>query len=90
MTKSDAASISTDTLLANQKPLIAQATGVSRRVLLKTGVGFALGIYLARGGSAFAQAPAAPDVNIAPNTFLVITRVLRIRRYGRRFIPAPI
>jgi isoquinoline 1-oxidoreductase beta subunit len=72
MTKSDAASISTDTLLANQKPLIAQATGVSRRALLKTGAGFALGIYLARGGSAFAQAPAAPDVNIAPNTFLVI------------------
>ena len=46
---------------------------LSRRSLLKAGAGLAIGVYIAGGSKAFAQAaPAASDVNIAPNTFLII------------------
>ena len=46
---------------------------LSRRSLLKAGAGLAIGVYIAGGGKAFAQAaPAASGVNIAPNTFLTI------------------
>lgn len=45
---------------------------VSRRALLKAGAGLAIGVYVARGGKAFAQGPAAAEVNLAPNTFLII------------------
>src|ERR1700674_2434113 len=45
----------------------------SRRSILKAGAGLAIGVYIVRGGKAFAQTPpAAADVNIAPNTFLII------------------
>src|SRR6202521_530969 len=45
----------------------------SRRSILKAGAGLAIGVYIARGGKAFAQTPpAAANVNIAPNTFLII------------------
>ena len=47
-------------------------TTLSRRSLLKAGAGLAIGAYIARGGRAFAQAPAAPAYNIAPNTFVII------------------
>lgn len=47
-------------------------TKFSRRSLLKAGAGLAIGAYIARGGKAFAQAPAAPAYNIAPNTFVII------------------
>ena len=47
-------------------------TALSRRSLLKAGAGLAIGAYIARGGRAFAQAPAAPAYNTAPNTFVVI------------------
>src|SRR3981189_2496972 len=46
-------------------------TALSRRSLLKAGVGFAIGVYVAPAGKAFAQ-PSAADVNITPNTFLII------------------
>src|SRR5271155_1846245 len=46
---------------------------LSRRSVLKAGAGLAIGAYLAHGGKAFAQTlPAAANVNIAPNTFLII------------------
>ncbi len=54
------------------KDTVTRASALSRRSLLKGGAGLVLGAYLARGGNAFAQAPAAPSVNIAPNTFLII------------------
>src|ERR1700730_17783360 len=45
----------------------------SRRSILKAGAGLAIGVYIVRGGKAFAQTPpAAANVNIAPNTFLII------------------
>src|SRR2546421_6953433 len=45
----------------------------SRRSILKAGAGLVLGVYVARGGKAFAQRPpAAANVNVAPNTFLII------------------
>src|ERR1700730_5771637 len=45
----------------------------SRRSILKAGTGLAIGVYIARGAKAFAQTPpAAANVNIAPNTFLII------------------
>src|SRR5712671_2742756 len=48
-------------------------TAFSRRSILKVGAGLAIGVYIARGGKALAQTPpAAADVNIAPNTFLII------------------
>jgi isoquinoline 1-oxidoreductase beta subunit len=47
-------------------------TKLSRRTLLKGGAGLVIGAYIARGDKLFAQAPAAPKVNIAPNTFLII------------------
>ncbi|MDB5617393.1 xanthine dehydrogenase family protein molybdopterin-binding subunit [Tardiphaga sp.] len=47
-------------------------TSLSRRSLLKAGAGLAIGAYIARGGKVFAQAPAAPAYNIAPNTFVII------------------
>ena len=46
-------------------------SALSRRSLLKAGVGLAIGVYVARSRKAFAQTAAA-DVNIAPNTFLII------------------
>src|SRR6202165_444038 len=46
-------------------------SALSRRSLLKAGVGLAIGVYVARSRKAFAQTAAA-DVNIAPNTFLSI------------------
>lgn len=54
------------------KNQLAETTTLSRRSLLQGGAAFALGIYLAPRSNAFAQAPAAPAYNIAPNTFLVI------------------
>jgi isoquinoline 1-oxidoreductase subunit beta len=52
---------------------IAQHPTLTRRSVLKAGAGLALGIYLAPGGKSFAQtAPAAANVNTAPNTFLTI------------------
>jgi isoquinoline 1-oxidoreductase subunit beta len=45
---------------------------LSRRSILKAGAGLAIGAYVARGGRAFAQTPPAANVNIAPNTFLII------------------
>src|SRR6202521_5710022 len=44
---------------------------LSRRSILKAGVGLAIGIYIGPGGKAFAQTP-PPGVNVAPNTFLAI------------------
>ena len=46
-------------------------TQLSRRSLLKAGAGLAIGAYIARADKLFAQA-AAPKVNIAPNTFVII------------------
>src|SRR5882762_3239883 len=46
-------------------------SALTRRSLLKAGVGLAIGVYVARSGKAISQTAAA-DVNIAPNTFLVI------------------
>lgn len=51
---------------------IKKASSLSRRSLLKAGAGLAIGVYVARGGKAFAQAPAATPPNITPNTFLII------------------
>ncbi|EGP06792.1 isoquinoline 1-oxidoreductase beta subunit [Bradyrhizobiaceae bacterium SG-6C] len=51
---------------------IKKASSLSRRSLLKAGAGLAIGVYVARGGKAFAQAPAAAPPNITPNTFLII------------------
>ena len=45
---------------------------LSRRSILKASAGLIVGAYIARGGKAFAQAPAAPAYNIAPNTFVII------------------
>src|SRR5258708_2661484 len=45
---------------------------LSRRSVLKAGAGLAIGVYIARNGRAFAQTPPAKNVNIAPNTFLLI------------------
>ena len=46
---------------------------LSRRGVLKAGAGLAIGVYIARNGWAFAQSSAASaNVNIAPNTFLII------------------
>jgi isoquinoline 1-oxidoreductase subunit beta len=46
---------------------------LSRRSVLKAGVGLAIGVYVAPGGKALAQTPPpAGKVNIAPNTFLII------------------
>ena len=46
---------------------------LSRRSILKAGVGLAIGVYIAPGGKVFAQTPpVAPNVNMAPNTFLTI------------------
>jgi isoquinoline 1-oxidoreductase beta subunit len=46
---------------------------LSRRAVLKAGAGLAIGVYIAQGGRSFAQTPpAAKNVNIAPNTFLII------------------
>lgn len=47
-------------------------TKLTRRSLLKAGAGLVIATYVARGGKAFAQAPAANPVNVAPNTFLII------------------
>lgn len=54
------------------KDNVTHASALSRRSLLKAGAGLAIGVYIARGGKAFAQAPAAAPPNIAPNTFLII------------------
>lgn len=52
---------------------VARAANLSRRSVLKAGAGLAIGVYIAKGGRAFAQgAPAAAQVNIVPNTFLII------------------
>ena len=45
---------------------------LSRRALLKAGAGLAIGVYIARNGKAFAQTPPPSQVNIVPNTFLII------------------
>ncbi|MDB5500430.1 MAG: Twin-arginine translocation pathway signal [Tardiphaga sp.] len=47
-------------------------TALSRRSLLKGGAGLVLGAYVVRADRLLAQAPAAPKINIAPNTFLII------------------
>ena len=47
------------------------ASGLSRRGLLKGAAGLVLGVYLVRG-KAYAQTPPAPTINVAPNTFLII------------------
>ena len=54
------------------KDTIKSASSLSRRNVLKGGAGLVLGVYLARSGKAFAQAPAAAPPNITPNTFLII------------------
>ena len=54
------------------KNTVTRASALSRRSLLKAGAGLAIGVYIARSGKAFAQAPAAAQVNITPNTFLII------------------
>ncbi|MBB5051752.1 isoquinoline 1-oxidoreductase beta subunit [Afipia massiliensis] len=55
------------------KDTVTRASALSRRSLLKAGAGLAIGVYIARSGKAFAQgAPAAAQVNIVPNTFLII------------------
>jgi len=51
---------------------ITKASTLSRRSLLKAGAGLAIGIYVAKSGKAFAQAPAAAGPNITPNTFVII------------------
>jgi isoquinoline 1-oxidoreductase beta subunit len=49
------------------------ARGFSRRSILKAAASLTIGVYIARSSHVFAQAaPAAGDVNIAPNTFLII------------------
>jgi isoquinoline 1-oxidoreductase beta subunit len=49
------------------------ARGFSRRSILKAAASLTIGVYIARSSHVFAQAaPAAADVNIAPNTFLII------------------
>src|SRR5664279_2034195 len=53
-------------------PMTIHDATLSRRSLLKAGAGLAIGAYIARGGKAFAQTPAAASYNIAPNTFLII------------------
>ena len=56
-----------------ERTTVAAPTALSRRSVLKAGAGLALGIYLASGGKSSAQTPpAAANVNIAPNTFLII------------------
>jgi isoquinoline 1-oxidoreductase beta subunit len=47
-------------------------TMLSRRSVLKAGAGLAIGVYLAQGGRVLAQMPPPKNVNIAPNTFLII------------------
>ena len=54
------------------KDNVKHASGLSRRSLLKAGAGLAIGVYIAKSGRVFAQAPAATPPNIAPNTFLII------------------
>ena len=54
------------------KNTVTRASALSRRSLLKAGAGLAIGVYIARSGKAFAQAPAAAQVNTTPNTFLII------------------
>ena len=54
------------------KDSVKHASGLSRRSLLKAGAGLAIGVYIAKSGRVFAQAPAATPPNIAPNTFLII------------------
>lgn len=52
---------------------IKKVSALSRRSLLKAGAGLSLGFYIAKTEKMFAQgAPAAPNVNIAPNTFIII------------------
>jgi isoquinoline 1-oxidoreductase beta subunit len=45
---------------------------LSRRSVLKAGAGLAIGVYLAQGGKVLAQLPPPKNINIAPNTFLII------------------
>ena len=45
---------------------------LSRRTVLKAGAGLAIGVYIAPGGKVLAQMPPPKNVNIAPNTFLII------------------
>jgi isoquinoline 1-oxidoreductase beta subunit len=54
---------------------IEKASRLSRRSLLKAGAGFALGVYIARGGKAQAQGILGKILpyNTKPNTFLLIT-----------------
>ncbi len=55
------------------KNSVSHASALSRRSLLKAGAGLAIGVYIAKNGKAYAQgAPAAAQVNITPNTFLII------------------
>lgn len=58
--------------IRSNNPVIMDASRLSRRSMLKGAAGLVLGVYLARGGKAYAQTPPAPAVNIAPNTFLII------------------
>jgi isoquinoline 1-oxidoreductase beta subunit len=45
---------------------------LSRRSVLKAGAGLVIGVTIAQGGRAFAQLPPVKNINIAPNTFLII------------------
>jgi isoquinoline 1-oxidoreductase beta subunit len=47
------------------KDNVKHASGLSRRSLLKAGAGLAIGVYIAKSGRVFAQAPAATPPNIA-------------------------
>jgi isoquinoline 1-oxidoreductase beta subunit len=63
----------TDNGVKIERTTVAAPTTLSRRSVLKAGAGLALGVYLAPSGKSFAQTtPAAANVNIAPNTFLII------------------
>lgn len=71
--RSQNASIATELPRAISRMSVDDATRLSRRSILKTGAaGLALGVYLTRGGKAFAQTPPASAVNVTPNTFLII------------------
>src|ERR1700730_8065435 len=66
-------SMMADDTVKSERTTVVAPTTLSRRSVLKAGAGLTLGIYLASSGKSFAQTtPAAANVNIAPNTFLVI------------------
>ncbi|HEY0329690.1 MAG TPA: xanthine dehydrogenase family protein molybdopterin-binding subunit [Rhodopseudomonas sp.] len=62
-----------DRSIHDQTTQAKSATTLSRRALLKAGVGLVIGVSIAGRTPSFAQnRPAPPSVNIVPNTFLII------------------